>query len=170
MVTVKDNLKIVQAVIKEACEKTNRDVNDINVIAVTKYVTIPRALEVMEAGIHHLGENRVEEGVKKRDEIGSKAQWHFIGNLQSKKVKHMIDKFDYIHSLDRLTLAKEINKRASHDKTVKCFVQVNVSGEESKSGIAPEETIDFVKQLASYKSIEVVGLMTMAPFVENPET
>ena len=170
IVTVKENLNKVQSVVKNACEKSNRDVNDITMIVVTKYVTIDRAVEVVGAGLHHLGENRADEGVKKREAIGDQAQWHFIGNLQSRKVKDVVDKFDYFHSLDRLSLAKEINKRAPEGKKVRCFVQVNVSGEESKSGLAPEETIDNIKKISVYESIEIVGLMTMAPFVEDPET
>lgn len=170
IVTVKENLNKVQSVVRDACKKSNRDVKDITMIVVTKYVTIDRAMEVVEAGQYHLGENRAEEGVKKWDAIGDQVQWHFIGNLQSRKVKDVVDKFDYIHSLDRPSLAKEINKRAPEGKKVKCFVQVNVSGEESKSGISPEETIDFIKKLSIYESIELVGLMTMAPFVEDPET
>lgn len=169
-VTIYDNLKKVRAVIKEACEKSNRDEKEITIVAVTKYVDTLKTLEVIEAGIDHVGENRVEEGVKKVEEIGDKVTWHYIGNLQSRKVKRMIDKFDYIHSLDRMSLAKEIQKRAPEGKKIKCFVQVNVSGEETKSGVKPEETIDFIKQLVEYDAIEVVGLMTMAPLVDDPET
>ncbi|MDQ0253804.1 pyridoxal phosphate enzyme (YggS family) [Evansella vedderi] len=167
--SVKDRLQEIQGLIEDACARANRESKDINIVAVTKYVSIDRASEALNAGIVHIGENRLEEGLNKWKAIGDKAVWHFIGNLQSRKVKDMIDKFDYIHSLDRKSLAKEINKRAPVNKKMKCFVQVNVSGEESKSGVEPEEVIPFIKDMANYPAIEVVGLMTMAPFIEAEE-
>ncbi|MFA9557376.1 YggS family pyridoxal phosphate-dependent enzyme [Evansella sp. AB-rgal1] len=166
---VKDNLQHIMKRIEQSCEKVNRKSTEVKIIGVTKYVSIPRASEALAAGVIHLGENRVEEGLEKREALGDKAIWHFIGNLQSKKVKQMIDQFDYLHSLDRLSLAKEINKRAPHGTSIKCFVQINVSGEESKSGINPSDAIQFVTSLKQFEAIEVVGLMTMAPFVENKE-
>lgn len=167
--SVKERLQEVQAHIHEACSRTNRNPADVKIIAVTKYVSITRAQEAIDAGIVHIGENRLEEGLEKWDALGNQAQWHFIGSLQSRKVKDMITQFDYIHSLDRKSLAKEINKRAPEGKMVKCFVQVNVSGEESKSGLAPQEVIPFIKNIVNYPAIEVVGLMTMAPFIDAEE-
>src|SRR5699024_5338696 len=96
----------------------------------------------------------------------SNVKWHFIGNLQSRKVRKVIDKMDYFHALDRLSIAKEINKRA--DKEVSCFVQVNVSGEETKNGIKPKEVMPFIDSLAAFPYIKVIGLMTMAPHVDDP--
>lgn len=90
---------------------------------------------------------------------------HFIGSLQTRKVKDIINEIDYLHALDRLKLAKEIEKRAEH--VVKCFVQVNVSGEESKYGMSPDEVIPFIRELKDFKHIEIVGLMTMAPLTED---
>ncbi len=165
--TVKENLETIQQDIELACQRVQRDVNSVKIIAVTKYVSDERALEAIDAGIAHIGENRVEEGNRKWQVLEGKGTWHFIGTLQSRKVKEMIEKFDYIHSLDRLSLAKEIQKRAT--KKVKCFVQVNVSGEETKHGIAATEVVDFIKTLEQYSLIEVVGLMTMAPYVEERE-
>lgn len=162
---VKTNLEHVQAQIKAACERCNRDPADIHIVAVTKYVSVNTASEAVNAGILHLGENRLEEAMEKWHAIGSKATWHFIGNLQSKKVKKMIDAFDYIHSLDRLSLAREINKRAGERK--KCFVQVNVTGEETKSGLEPDDVLPFIKQLEAYPAVEVTGLMTMAPLTDD---
>ncbi|RXI98720.1 YggS family pyridoxal phosphate-dependent enzyme [Anaerobacillus alkaliphilus] len=164
--TVKQNFAQIHQEIQEACERVGRDITNVNVIAVTKYVSDERAQEALDAGIHHIGENRAEEGLKKWHNLNGKGTWHFIGSLQTRKVKEIIDKFDYIHSLDRLSLASEIQKRAS--KKTKCFVQVNVSGETSKHGLDPEELFSFVKELDKYPLIEVVGLMTMAPF-EDPE-
>lgn len=137
-------------------------INDaIQLIAVTKQVDVTRTKEAIQAGIRHLGENRPEGLAQKREAINDSVSWHYIGNLQTRKVKDVINEIDYLHSLDRLSLAKEIQKRAVHP--VNCFVQVNVSGEESKSGIDPEETMDFIKSLEIYDKIRVVGLMTMAP-------
>nr|WP_090887821.1 YggS family pyridoxal phosphate-dependent enzyme [Evansella caseinilytica] len=168
--SVKSQLQQIQAAIDAACQQAGREPAAVRIIAVTKYVSIERAKEALDAGIEHIGENRVEEGVEKRAALdGEQAEWHFIGNLQSKKVKKMLGKFDYIHSLDRLSLAKEIDKRMPEGKKTKCFVQVNVSGETTKSGISPEETVSFIKALGEYAAIEVVGLMTMAPFVDHPE-
>lgn len=164
---VKVNLQEIREKMKLACEKVRESVEDITIIAVTKYVTIERAKEAVEAGVTNLGENREEGLLAKREVLMDEPVWHFIGSLQTRKVKSIIDHVDYIHSLDRLSLAKEINKRAS--KKIKCFVQVNVSQEESKHGIAPEETIDFIKSLDAFPNIEIVGLMTMAPFTDNEE-
>lgn len=139
----------------------------INLIAVTKQVGVDRTKEAIEAGIQHLGENRPEGFQKKFEALHHGAKWHFIGNLQSRKVKEIINEIDYLHSLDRLSLAKEIQKRADH--VIDCFVQVNVSKEDSKSGILPEETLDFIKTLEQYDKINIIGLMTMAPNVEDEE-
>jgi pyridoxal phosphate enzyme (YggS family) len=167
--SVKQKYKDVQAAINAACKRVGRDPELIHIIAVTKYVSIERAREAVDAGVVHLGENRPEEAMAKHDALGRIATWHYIGNLQSKKVKKIIHAYDYIHSLDRLSLAKEIHKRTGESSKVKCFVQVNVSGESSKSGLTPGETLPFIQKLADYPSIEVVGLMTMAPLTDNKE-
>lgn len=162
---VQDNYQTIRRNIDSICERTGRNPKEIKVIAVTKYVSVERAKAAIDAGVYHLGENR-EEGLNhKYEEIENKAVWHFIGSLQTRKVKNIIDKVEYIHSLDRLSLAKEIDKRAQ--KPMKCFVQVNVSGEESKHGCSPEDVIRFVKELESLNNIHIVGLMTMAPFTDD---
>ncbi len=165
MNSVADNLAIIRQNVHQACEKAGRNPDEVKIIAVTKYVTVERAKEAIDAGIEHLGENRDHGFLEKYESLGENPVWHFIGTLQSRKVKNVIDKVDYIHSLDRLSLAKEINKRAK--KKTACFVQVNVSGEETKHGIHPDETVSFIKQLEQYPNIQVVGLMTMAPFVQD---
>jgi PLP dependent protein len=165
--TVETNFNEVKARIASACERANRNSNEVEVIAVTKYVSLATAKKAVEAGVQHLGENRIEGFSEKQNALGNKATMHFIGTLQSRKVKEVINDVDYLHSLDRLSLAKEIDKRA--EKTIKCFVQVNVSGEQSKHGLVPEEVLNFVQELQQYPSIEVVGLMTMAPNSEDQE-
>ena len=160
-----ENLQAIQENILQACVKSNRNPNEVKIIAVTKYVSNDRAKEAIEAGILNLGENYDEGLIAKWEVLQDKPTWHFIGSLQTRKVRNIIDKVDYIHSLDRPSLAKEINKRAN--KRMKCLVQVNVSGEESKHGLAPQEVITFIKSIQDYPNIEVAGLMTMAPHTDD---
>ncbi len=162
---VEQRLQRIDSSIEQACENAGRSPGDVKVVAVTKYVTIERAQEAVTAGITHLGENRDTGLTEKYEAIGNRVDWHFIGSLQTRKVKQIIDKVSYIHSLDRHSLAVEIDKRA--DKPVNCFVQVNVSGEESKHGISPEEVRDFIISLKELVNINVVGLMTMAPHTQD---
>lgn len=164
---VRTNLDQIVSKIESAAHRSNRNPEDVNIIAVTKYVSVDRAKEAVDAGLSHLGENRQEGLIEKVDAFEEQPVWHFIGTLQSRKVKEIIDHVDYIHSLDRRSLAKEINKRAS--RKMKCFVQVNVSGEESKHGLTPDNVMPFVESLENYPNIEVVGLMTMAPHIKDAE-
>lgn len=164
MTKIIENLKQIQHQIEIAKQRVNAE-QAVQIIAVTKEVDVNRTEEAIEAGLVHLGENRPEGLLNKLDSINSAVSWHFIGSLQTRKVKQVIDQIDYLHSLDRLSLAEEIEKRAT--KRVKCFLQVNVSGEESKHGLTKEQALAFVKQLEQFSKIEVVGLMTMAPFTED---
>lgn len=162
--SVKQNLRQIEQKISEHLEKSSNSAHP-HVIAVTKYVTIERTKEAYEAGIRHFGENRLEGFKEKKATLPDDAVFHFIGSLQSRKVKEVINEVDYFHALDRLSLAKEINKRADH--VVSCFLQVNVSGEESKHGIALDEVNEFLKELKAYENIKVIGLMTMAPLTDD---
>lgn len=164
---VAENLIHISQQISNACHRVNRTPDEVKLIAVTKYVSIDRANEALEAGIINLGENRDEGLLKKWEVLGDKPSWHFIGTLQTRKVKNIIDKVEYIHSLDRISLAEEINKRAV--KKMKCLVQVNVSQEESKHGLPPEDVVDFIKDLRAYENISIEGLMTMAPLTDDEE-
>ncbi|AQS55528.1 YggS family pyridoxal phosphate-dependent enzyme [Novibacillus thermophilus] len=168
--TIARNIERVKATIADACRRSGRRPEDVRLIAVTKYVGIDTTRAVLDLGIEHIGENRVQEAVPKYDKLGSRGTWHFIGHLQSNKVKNVLGRFTYIHSLDRHSLAKEIQKRAAkRAMTVNCLLQVNVSGEKSKFGLAPSELVEFAKEVAEMSNIRIVGLMTMAPFVDNPE-
>lgn len=164
---VRDNLEVIQNQIADVCKKAGRDPEEIKIIAVTKYVSPERAQEAIDAGVIHLGENRDEGLLHKIDHLEDKPVWHFIGTLQTRKVKNIIEHVTYIHSLDRLSLAKEINKRS--DSKVRCLIQVNASGEESKHGLRPDDVTGFVHELKQYPNIEVSGLMTMAPFTEDEQ-
>ncbi|MBB5172159.1 YggS family pyridoxal phosphate-dependent enzyme [Texcoconibacillus texcoconensis] len=167
--SVQRRLEQVEEEIHAACERSHRSRDEVEIITVTKYATVERTQEVLDAGLIHIGENRAESGVEKWHALNGRGNWHFIGQLQSRKVKEMIDQFDTIHSLDRLSLAKEIQKRAKPGRVVDTFVQVNVSGESSKSGIRPEDTVNFIEELEKYSSIRVIGLMTMAPYAKDTE-
>ncbi|MFC7363708.1 MULTISPECIES: YggS family pyridoxal phosphate-dependent enzyme [Bhargavaea] len=167
MSTVAERLNDIQQQITDACRRAARNPEEVTIVAVTKSVGPERAREVIDSGIRHLGENRLEGLDQKQPEIGPDARWHFIGSLQSRKVREVIGRIDFLHSLDRGSLAKEIQKRA--ERPVDCFVQVNVSGETSKSGLGPDEVGDFVRMLGAYDKIRVVGLMTMAPNTEDEE-
>lgn len=161
---VQYNLEQIEKQLKTHCEKGNISTLP-NVIAVTKYVTIDRANDAYNAGIRHFGENRLEGFQLKKEALPNDIVMHFIGSLQTRKVKEVINEIDYFHALDRLKLAKEINKRAEHK--IKCFVQVNVSGEESKQGVALKDVNTFIETLEQYENLEVVGLMTMAPLTDD---
>lgn len=132
-------------------------------IAVTKYVESDVMRELYHLGQYDIAENRTDLLLKKKIELAdcSKFVWHFIGPLQTRKVKDVINNIDYFHALDRLKTAQEIQKRAEHE--IKCFIQVNVSGETTKQGISPDALVSFIDELEKYDKIRVVGLMTMAP-------
>lgn len=164
---VQTNLEEIQENIRQACERSNRNTDEITLIGVTKYVTIERAEETIRAGVENIGENRTDELLHKYEQIKDKAKWHFIGTLQSRKVKEVVNEVEAIHSLDRLSVAKQINSRS--DQIKDCFIQVNISGEETKHGLTEDEVIPFVKQLEPYDKVNIVGLMTMAPHTDDEE-
>ena len=165
---ISKNIDYIKSEIINSCKKVNRE-NGINLIAVTKTVDIDAINEAIESGITDVGENKPQELARKHDVIGDKVRWHQIGSLQTNKVKYIIDKVYMIHSIDRLSLCEEIQKRAEKiNKTINCLIQVNISEEESKQGISKDEAIDFIKTISEkYKNIKVKGLMTMAPYTED---
>ncbi|MBN2504080.1 MAG: YggS family pyridoxal phosphate-dependent enzyme [Bacilli bacterium] len=141
-------------------------VGDRTVVAATKYVGPKEMRELYAAGITNMGENRVDQLLWKQSELTDlPITWHFIGSLQSNKVKLVADKIDFLHSLDRLSLAEAIQKYFS--SPLKCFVEVHVSGEASKSGVEPEMASAFCENLAKYDKIQIVGLMGMAPLTDD---
>ncbi|MGO0062050.1 YggS family pyridoxal phosphate-dependent enzyme [Brevibacillus fluminis] len=167
---VQKRLAELEPRIAAACERAGRKREEVNIIAVTKYIDVPAIGEVLAAGLTHIGENRVQDALPKYEAYGETGTWHFIGHLQTNKVKDVIGKFDRFHSLDRLSLAEELNRRAEAlGITAQCFLQINVSGEETKFGLDPKDVLAFVQETSNMKHIRVIGLMTMAPFVENAE-
>lgn len=155
-----ENVKNVRAMIEQ-----NRIGQDVTLIAVTKTVSVEVAQSLYDAGIRHFGENRVEGLLEKRAALPEDATLHFIGSLQTRKVRQLMGQVGAIHSLDRESLAVEIDKRAT--QPVDCFVQVNISQEESKHGFTKEEVLPFIEKCKQYPHIRIIGLMTMAPFTED---
>lgn len=168
--SIKDNIMSIKKNIDDIRKNSNRQ-EEVNLIAVTKTVDVDKVLEAIDAGITDIGENKPQELARKYDVIGDNVRYHLIGTLQTNKVKYIIDKVYMIHSLDRVALCEEIQKRAEKiNKTINCLVQVNISKEESKHGLEKEFVIDFIKEVSSkYKNIHIKGLMTMAPFVDDEE-
>lgn len=160
----------VEERVAAACKRSGRKREDVQMIAVTKYVSVEATGQALQAGLTHIGENRWQDAQPKWEKLGGEGVWHFIGHLQTNKVKDVVGRFAYIHSLDRLSLAKEIDKKAAQlGIQANCFIQVNVSGEESKYGLEPDGLIPFAKELAAYPHIRVMGLMTMAPYEAEGE-
>lgn len=158
----KNRDEVFQAVAK-ATEEAHRPQNSVKIIAVTKYVDSSIAKDLIKTGIDHIGENRVDQFLEKYQALADlNLTWHLIGSLQRRKVKDIINYVDYFHALDSVKLAAEIQKRAN--KPIKCFLQVNVSKEESKHGFMVEEIHQAIETIKEYDKIELVGLMTMAPF------
>lgn len=152
--------------VAQVTQQVNRSGKSVEVIAVTKYVDSSTAKELIKAGIHHIGENRVDKFLDKYQALkDEQVTWHLIGTLQRRKVKDVINYVDYFHALDSVKLAQEINKRAEH--IIKCFLQVNISKEASKHGFTVEEIATILPELEKLEKIQIVGLMTMAPFEAN---
>lgn len=162
-----ENADLVRQQVETARNKANRR-DQVNVIAVTKYVDVATTEALVKTGVQHIGENRVDKFLEKYQALKEyDLTWHLIGSLQRRKVKDVINLVDYFHALDSVKLAQEIQKRAEHP--IKCFLQVNISGEESKHGFAPDELDDVLAEIAQLDKIEIVGLMTMAPFEASQE-
>ena len=165
---LKKNTELVFQQIADASLEANRALDAVSVIAVTKYVDIQTAEALLPLGVRHIGENRVDKFLEKYQALKDyPVTWHLIGTLQRRKVKEVIPYVDYFHALDSLKLAQEIQKRTDH--VIKCFLQVNISGEESKHGFSKEELLELLPELAKLDQIEYVGLMTMAPFEADSE-
>ncbi len=167
---VTENLKDVEAKIQAACDRADRDRSEVTLIAVSKTKPVEMIKEVIDCGINVFGENKVQELVTKYDELDKGLEWHMIGHLQRNKVKMLPGRVKRIHSVDSIRLAEEIDKQFSNAGLIAdILVEVNVAGEDSKFGIALDEVEEFLRKISQYSSIKVHGLMTIAPYVDDPE-
>jgi len=173
METIKKKLEKINEKIKKAALKANRSPEDIKLVAVTKTATVEQIKEAISAGVKTIGENKVQEAKGKYQVLSADIadiEWHLVGHLQTNKVKYAIEIFDLIHSVDSIKLAEEIDKRSlQFGIMTNILVEVNVSGEETKYGIKPEEVEPFLKEISEFSRIKVRGLMTIAPIAEDKE-
>lgn len=167
---ITENLEQVRKNIEEACRAVNRDPGEVTLISVSKTKPVSMLQEAYDAGSRDFGENKVQEIMDKYPQLPSDIRWHMIGHLQRNKVKYIVDKVALIHSVDSLRLAETIeNEAAKHNVTVPILIEVNVAQEESKFGLKTEEVLSLVESVAALPHINIKGLMTIAPYVEDPE-
>ena len=168
---IRENLIEVENRIQAACERAGRSRDEVTLIAVSKTKPVSDIREAMSYGITVFGENKVQEIRDKTEEIKEPLDWHMIGHLQTNKVKYLPGKVCMIHSVDKISLAEEIEKQsAKHDIVMDVLCEVNMAGEDSKFGLAPTDAPSFVREIAGFPHIRVRGLMTIAPFTEDPES
>jgi PLP dependent protein len=167
--TLLDNYQKIHEKIQRACCRAYRNPADVQIVAATKSVEVTKIREAIDAGIHIIGENRVQEAWVKYQSLGSRIAWHFIGHLQTNKVKRVLQFIETIESVDSFHLAKEIHQRAGeYQKNIKVFIEVNTSGELSKFGIKPEGVPELLYQCAQLNNIQVTGLMTIGSYTNDP--
>ena len=167
---IQDNIRRVEENIRAACERSGRNPEDVKLIAVSKTKPVSMLEEAYAYGCRDFGENKVQELVDKYEKLPKDIRWHMIGHLQRNKVKYIVDKVYLIHSVDSLKLAQEISKEAvKKNVTVSILIEVNVAEEESKFGTTSEEACNMAEEIAGLPGIQIKGLMTIAPYVENAE-
>ena len=167
---VRENLETVEANIRKACANAGRSRDEVTLIAVSKTKPVSMLMEAYDSGIRIFGENKVQEMCDKYEQMPKDIQWHMIGHLQRNKVKYIIDKAALIHSVDSLRLAETIKEEAAkHQVVMPILVEVNVAMEETKFGTSLAEAMELVEQISHFPNIRIEGLMTIAPFVEDPE-
>lgn len=167
---LKENLAQVEAKIQEACNKAGRNRDEVTLIAVSKTKPVPMLQEIYDCDVRDFGENKVQEMCEKIEILPDDIKWHMIGHLQTNKVKYIVGKTELIHSVDSLKLAQEIQKQAlKKDVIVPILIEVNIAQEDTKFGIKKEDTIELVKAISQLDHVRIMGLMTIAPYVENAE-
>ncbi len=165
-----DQLQTVRNEIAEACKRSGRDSKEVTLIAVSKTKPVSMIEEAIEAGQTVFGENKVQELCSKYEVLPKNLSWHLIGHLQRNKVKYIADKAALIHSVDSLRLAQTIDQEGKkHNRVIPILIEVNVAGEDTKFGVSVEEALPLIEEISVLPNIQVKGLMTIAPFVENPE-
>ena len=167
---LKENLANVEKNIEQACKNAGRSRDEVTLIAVSKTKPVEMLQEIYDENIRDFGENKVQELCIKMEQLPSDIRWHMIGHLQRNKVKYIVGKVELIHSVDTYRLAEEINIQAKKQNViVPILVEVNIAHEESKFGISAEDAILLVEEISKLENIRIKGLMTIAPYVENPE-
>ena len=167
---LKENIANVEKNIEQACKNAGRNRNEVTLIAVSKTKPVEMLQEIYDENIRDFGENKVQELCSKMEQLPSDIRWHMIGHLQRNKVKYIVGKVELIHSVDTYRLAEEINIQAKKQNViVPILVEVNIAHEESKFGISAEDAILLVEEISRLENIRIKGLMTIAPYVENPE-
>lgn len=170
MGTIAENLEGIKTRIAQAADKAGRKPEEITLVAVSKKHEPSEIREAVAAGVTDLGENYVQESVDKFEELGKIARWHFIGHLQTNKVKPTLEIFDLIQSVDRISLAKEIDKRAAAiNRTIDVLMEVNIGGEENKTGAGIQDAQQLLETILQLPNLNLKGMMGMAPIVEDPE-
>ena len=176
-VSIAERLAVVRANVAAACERAGRDPSEVTIVGVTKTHPIEVVAEALDAGLEDIGENRAQEFVPKAEAaatLGLRPRWHFIGHLQRNKVRQVLPHTAVLHSLDSVRLAQEIDRRAGEsnrraEAPLACYVETNVAGEETKTGIAPDGLDELLREVARCSNVVVAGLMTVAPQVPDPE-
>jgi len=167
---IRANLEAVRERIGRAAERAERDPGDVTLVGASKKVPVERIELALEAGLHHLGENFVQEAMPKHDAIGERATWHFIGHLQRNKVKYVLLRFDVIESLDSERLAREIDKRARQaGRRMRVLLQADVGDETTKFGVPPEQADELAGLIQGLDGLELAGLMAMPPLTSDPQ-
>lgn len=170
MIDISENIRIIEERVDNSAKKSKRSRNDITIIAVSKTVNASSVVQAAKAGMKDFGENRVQEFLKKREVLGDDVNWHIIGPLQRNKVKYILDGVTLLHSLDRLSLAEEIEKQCEQKNTsLDVLVQVNIAKEPTKTGVFEEDLEKFLAKLSVMRNVRVSGLMAIPPFVANPD-
>lgn len=165
---IKENLDLIKRDVANILEKNNRPKDSVNIIAVTKTIDVADIKKAIELGVTDIGENRVQELERKMDVLEDHVNYHMIGHLQTNKVKYIIDRVKLIHSLDRISLTKELDKQSKrHDIKIDALIQVNVAEEKTKFGLSVKDVIPFIEETLKYPNINIKGLMTMAPHTDD---
>ena len=168
---IKENLEVVEKNICEACKRAGRDRSEVTLIAVSKTKPVSDIRQAMDCGITVFGENKVQELRDKTAEIKEPLSWHMIGHLQANKVKYLPGVACMIHSVDNIKLAEEIEKQAAKkDLVMDVLIEVNMAHEDTKFGLSPDEAADFVKEISTLRHLNIRGLMTIAPYTDDPES
>ena len=167
---LKENLTEVQSRVEQACKRAGRDVTEVTLIAVSKTKPVTDLQEIYNAGVRDFGENKVQEMCDKMEKMPKDINWHMIGHLQRNKVKYIVGNVALIHSVDSYRLAEEINIQAKKKGiVVPILVEVNIADETTKFGVSKEDAMELVRQIASLDALSIKGLMTIAPYVVDPE-